>query len=114
MTESQGEFSLAILLKEARIPFAREVKFHPVRKWRFDFVVLPESLKIAIEVEGGVFSGGRHVRGRGYIGDLVKYNAAALLGWKVLRYSTAQINDVAIGEIKELISNERNRNTTTY
>lgn len=114
MKKSQGEIAMALLLIEAKIQFVQEMRFHPVRKWRFDFIVLPESLKIAIEIEGGVFSGGRHVRGKGYMGDLIKYNTAAILGWKVLRYATPQINNNAIDQIKELIRNERDRNTTTY
>jgi len=42
---------------------------------------------IAVEVEGGVWSRGRHVRGAGYLADLEKYNAAVVMGWRVLRYT---------------------------
>jgi len=99
---SQGELLMEILLKEADIPFAREHKFHMERKWRFDFVLLPLDKKIAIEVEGGVFNQGRHTRGKGFENDLMKYNAAVLLGWKVLRYSTGQVHKHHVEEIKEL------------
>jgi hypothetical protein len=61
----------------------KEYYFHPVRKWRFDYA-LPE-LKIAIEVEGGVWSGGRHITGTGFLGDCDKYNSAAVMGWIVIR-----------------------------
>jgi hypothetical protein len=62
-----------------------EVAFHPDRKWRFD-MAWPEH-RVALEVEGGAFvkGGGRHNRGAGFIRDIAKYNAAALLGWVVLR-----------------------------
>ncbi len=60
-----------------------EYKFHPARKWRFDYA-FPDIL-VALEVEGGVWTGGRHTRGKGFMGDIEKYNEAALLGWKVLR-----------------------------
>ncbi len=60
-----------------------EYKFHPTRKWRFDYA-WPE-LKIALEVEGGVWSGGRHTSGKGFTADMEKYNAAVASGWAVLR-----------------------------
>ncbi len=65
-----------------------EFHFHPVRKWRFDFA-WPEQ-KVALEVEGGVFIQGRHSRGSGMKKDMEKYNAAALLGWRVFRVTPRQ------------------------
>ena len=53
------------------------------RKWRFDMAW--PCLRIAMEIEGGVWRGGRHVTGRGYLADMEKYNAAALGGWMLLR-----------------------------
>lgn len=60
-----------------------EYKFHPTRRWRFDYA-LPQH-RIALEVEGGVWTGGRHTRAKGFLGDVEKYNAATILGWRVLR-----------------------------
>ena len=60
-----------------------EHKFHPVRRWRFDYAILDK--KIAIEVEGGVWSNGRHTRGSGFLKDIEKYNNATLLGWRLVR-----------------------------
>lgn len=60
-----------------------EFSFHPIRRWRFDFAI-PE-LSIAIEVEGGVWTYGRHNRAEGFLRDMEKYNAAAALGWVILR-----------------------------
>jgi len=68
--------------------FEREYKFHPVRKWRFDFAD-PHG-KVAVEIEGGAFSGGRHTRGAGFIADCEKYNAAILMGWRVFRFATKE------------------------
>lgn len=59
--------------------------------WRFDFAWPAQC--IAVEVEGGVWSDGRHVRPAGFTEDCKKYNAAARLGWRVLRYPTSLVND---------------------
>src|SRR5690606_7227576 len=62
-----------------------EFKFHPERKWRFDFAI-PE-LKAAIEYEGLNSKKSRHTTLKGYSGDSTKYNEAQRLGWVVLRYT---------------------------
>jgi very-short-patch-repair endonuclease len=67
----------------------REFRFAPDRKWRFD-MAWPVRM-LAVEVEGAVWTGGRHTRGSGYVKDLEKYNRAAILGWRVLRFSTEQV-----------------------
>lgn len=58
-----------------------EWPFHPERKWRFDYA--RPDLKIAIEVDGGVFTGGRHSGGVGQVKDMEKCNNACALGWLV-------------------------------
>lgn len=60
-----------------------EFRFHPIRRWRFDFAI-PELL-IAVEVEGGVWTYGRHNRAEGFLRDMQKYNSAAAFGWRILR-----------------------------
>lgn len=60
-----------------------EHRFHPTRRWRFDYAV-PDA-KVAIEVEGGIFTGGRHTSGTGFRADMEKYNTAEMMGWHVLR-----------------------------
>ena len=60
-----------------------EHQFHPQRKWRFD-IAWPHH-RLALEVEGGVWTQGRHTRGSGFVRDMEKYNAAAALGWRLLR-----------------------------
>ena len=68
---------------------AKEVKFHPERRWKFDYAIV--EAKIAIEVEGGAWINGRHNRPEGFIKDMEKYNAAAVLGWRILRFTPQQI-----------------------
>ena len=75
---------LADLLKrEGVTDFVREHRFHPVRKWRLDFAWPAE--KLAVEVEGGVWIGGRHNRGAGFMADCEKYNELACSGWRLVR-----------------------------
>ena len=70
----------------------REYRFDPKRRWRFDFAW--PSLRIAVEIEGGVWVRGRHVRPTGYLADLEKYNRAVVLGWRVLRYAPHQLGQL--------------------
>lgn len=72
------------------IAFVREYKFCKQRKWKNDYF-LPD-LNLAIEVEGGVWSGGRHVRGQGYLNDMEKYNALTMADIKLLRIDTDRLN----------------------
>lgn len=53
------------------------------RHWRFDYAWVEQ--KVALEVEGAVWTGGRHTRGAGFLRDMEKYNTATVLGWRVLR-----------------------------
>ena len=81
----------------------REFMFHPTRKWRFDFA-FPKQ-KIAVEIEGVTGGmGGRHQRRSGLEGDAYKYNAAVLLGWRVLRYTPAMVTaGAAIDDVLEMM-----------
>lgn len=76
-------------LRELKLGFVREYRFHAERRWRFDFW-LPLS-GLAIEIEGAIFTGGRHTRGAGYQKDLDKYNHATVMGYRVLRFSTTDV-----------------------
>lgn len=88
---SHLEERLALLLESAGLPTPeREYQFHPTRRWRFDFAWPAQ--KLAVEVEGGIWHQGRHTRGLGFQRDCVKYNEAALMGWRVLRVTEAQID----------------------
>lgn len=60
-----------------------EFIFNDRRKWRFDFCWIEQN--VALEVEGGVWTQGRHNRATGFIADMEKYNEAAIAKWRVLR-----------------------------
>ncbi len=92
----------------------KEYKFHPERKWRFDFAI--PKYKIAIEIDGGVWQYGRHNRASGYIKDMEKMNAAASAGWLVLHFTPQEQYRLAtFNLIKETIKTvENGRNMETY
>lgn len=70
-----------------------EYRFSTERRWRFDFA-WPE-FHVALEMEGGVWLGGRHVRGSGFLKDMEKYNAAVIAGWRVLRCTPSTLTVAA-------------------
>lgn len=83
-------YPLVALCRADRVPEpVPEYRFHPHRRWRFDYAW--PIYRVAVEIEGGVWTQGRHTRGAGYLADLAKYNSAALLGWLVLRYTPDQL-----------------------
>jgi very-short-patch-repair endonuclease len=82
--------------------FRREYKFCPDRKWRSDFA-FPYKM-ILIECEGSVWANGRHNRGSGFVKDMEKYNTAALLGYRLLRFDYNAIKSgEAIKFIQEIL-----------
>lgn len=68
-----------------------EYRFAPPRRWRFDYCW--PLLKLALEVDGGGWINGRHSRGAGIEKDAEKVNAAAALGYRVLRATPAMVAD---------------------
>lgn len=101
--KSVGEEMLALHIRAMRLPEpARELAFaKPARAWRFDFS-WPD-LRLACEVDGGTkFGKSRHSRGDGFEKDADKFNAAARMGWIVLRFTTRMVRDGRA--IKELES----------
>lgn len=70
-----------------------EHRFSPPRRWRFDYAW--PAARLALEVEGGVWTGGRHTRGSGFVRDLEKYNRATVLGWRVLRVTPRELRSAA-------------------
>lgn len=74
---------ISALCKADNVPAAlAEHRFHPSRRWRFDFA-WPDA-KVALEIQGGAFINGRHTRGGALRDEHEKLNAAAVAGWRVL------------------------------
>lgn len=71
---------------------ARELAFHAYdkpRAFRCDFAW--PARRLIVEVEGGVFTNGRHTRGSGFTKDIEKYNLLVEYGWKLLRFSRREV-----------------------
>jgi very-short-patch-repair endonuclease len=101
---SQAETLLAVQLEQAGIPFEREYPFAQAmsRKWRADFFIDSDKMEgqpmypafgLLIEIDGGGWVQGRHTRGSGFEKDAEKASAAAILGYRVIRCTPAQVND---------------------
>lgn len=91
IVSSTASAEIDLFLKYLRKTFpqvniVKEYRFYDVRKWRFDYA-FPDQ-KVAIEVDGAVWTQGRHNRGAGYVADLEKLNTAVSMGWLVLRITT--------------------------
>jgi hypothetical protein len=82
----------------------KEYRFHPHRRWRLDYYHAPT--RTGIELHGGVWSEGRHVRGNGFLGDLDKMNAAQMQGLVVLQLGTGQVDHQHVTEIIDYIRRE--------
>lgn len=84
MVAGAQALSVATWLEAEGLPSARfEYRAFPPRRWRFD-LAWPD-YKIALEIDGGVYTRGRHTRGVGFERDCWKMNEAAASGWCVFR-----------------------------
>lgn len=100
-----------MMLRAYGVPFEREYRFAPPRRWRADFAL--HNHRILVEVEGVTSFGknkdgsmrlGRHQTARGLAADCEKYNAATAQGWRVFRYTQSMVTSgEAIAQIMEVI-----------
>jgi very-short-patch-repair endonuclease len=86
---SQSDLFTALCKKDIGIECSKEYRFHPTRKWRFDYAF--PAHKTAVEVDGGLWIQGRHNRPKGYINDMEKFNTAASMGWVVLKFTPDEL-----------------------
>ena len=104
MKSSTSEEALWLWLQHGHPhPWVREFKFHPRRKWRFDFA--NRQTRLAIEVDGVVYGSrkGGHQTPLGIERDREKDAEAMMLGWRVLRVTPKQIaSGIAMHWILEL------------
>lgn len=103
MSNSGAEQLFLIQVRADKLPLPEtEYRFHGKRRWRFDFA-WPEK-RLAVEIEGGIWTGGRHTRGAGFEADAEKYNTAAEMGWTVLRYTPRFVRSgEALEQVKRVL-----------
>jgi very-short-patch-repair endonuclease len=91
-------YALKIFGDESTNGYTQEQRFHPTRKWRFDFAWLGS--RVAVECDGIIFKacGGRHNTDE----DREKINTAVCMGWRVLRFSGKQIKNDPFGCVEML------------
>jgi hypothetical protein len=75
-----------------------------LRDWRFDRAWIERSVKVYVELQGGVWTAGRHSRGAGYTSDLEKANAATLLGWRGLFFTSQMLKADPMGCMEKVRS----------
>lgn len=93
-------WNLLQICNENGLKLEEECKFHPKRKWRFDWVI--QSKKIAIEYNGIMSKKSRHTTIGGYSGDMEKINAAQMEGYTVLQYTPLNYLNL-VTDLKELL-----------
>lgn len=86
---SVGEETFALHLRAAKLSYIRQFKFDAVRKWQFDFADLAS--RVVLDIQGGVWTNGAHVRGKGITNDCEKYSRATVAGYRVLLATTEQV-----------------------
>lgn len=102
---SRGDVFTFLLHQRLGVECVREYRFHPTRQWRFDYAI--PDLRIAIEIDGGIWINGRHNRASGYLGDMEKFNTAATLGWVVLKFTPReQYSQKTLELITQTIANK--------
>lgn len=107
----ETDFFTLLCKTDLKVECVKELKFHPTRRWRFDYAI--PAHKIALEVEGGVWTGGRHTRAKGFLGDMEKYNQATLMGWRIFRITPTELYRAStISMLKNAISGDFAPKTT--
>lgn len=110
--QAQMNYNTKIVLafwRDCVLPAAQtEFQFHPSRKWRFDFAFAVP--RLAIEVQGGIWTRGRHSRGSGLVKEYEKLNAAAVLGWRILYCTPQQVQTLQFARtIKAALATDETR-----
>lgn len=85
-------WNLKIWCLERGYELKAEYRFHPERKFRFDWAI-PE-IMIAIEYEGLMSEKSGHTTISGYTKDTEKYNLAQAAGWRIIRVTALNYKSV--------------------
>ena len=109
----KSDFFTLLCKSDLKLDCIKEHKFHPVRRWRFDYAI--PTAKIAIEVEGGVWTGGRHTSPKGFLNDIEKYNTATIMGWRLLRTTPDRLcSNETLQMVRDIIAGDQSGQQSTY
>ena len=64
---------------------------------------------MAIECQGGIWTQGRHTRGKGYLRDVEKRNIAASMGWAWFEITSDMLSRDPAGAIVPIIATIKQR-----
>ena len=87
-----------------------QYKFHPKRRFRADFA-WPDAM-LLVECDGAVWKGtkGGHTSGKGYTSGCEKQDEAAVLGYRLMRFTREQIESgYAVGAIERALTQGEGR-----
>lgn len=72
--------------------------------------------KVAVEINGGTFTKGRHTRGAALHQEYAKLNNAVLLGWAVLIFDAKHMQDVGacVALVVNLLEARESTKCATY
>lgn len=82
---SHLERIVEIILDSEKIPYEQHYRAIPGKNFKFDFYVKPD---ILIEINGGNWIHGRHIRAADIEYEYARMNLAVLNGFKMLVYGT--------------------------
>jgi hypothetical protein len=72
--------------------------------YAFDFAWPDRNPIILVEVQGGIWSGGAHVRPKGVLRDIDKHNRAAMAGYLLLYVTAESIsNGTAVAMVEDIM-----------
>ena len=106
------EDELAFQLTAAGIPYEREFKAIPGRRFRWDFRL--SGTRILLEVNGGTWTKGGHSTGIGIQRDYTKAQLAACEGWIHVPFSSTDVrNGTALDVICKMLLTSPQNDTVT-
>jgi very-short-patch-repair endonuclease len=98
---------LSFLAPDLKAGMVEQYRIAPGRRFKWDFAWVEK--KVAIELHGGLWSYGAHSRPVGVQRDMTKANIATLAGWRVLYFSTDDLEDdpeSVIAQVRALLEGE--------
>lgn len=106
MTPPRYATAVALACRTLGLPMPEpEVRFCPPRRFRFDWAWVEE--KVALEIQGGIFTHGRHTRGAALLAEHEKLNLAASLGYRVFYATPKSAGNLALYRLIQAAREER-------